>query len=73
MNIQDLEDKHNNISDATFLAEIEHTKLSIQFAINILGEMLISVSTNGNQIPSKEELKVYDFINNKIEELKKYL
>jgi hypothetical protein len=62
MNIQELEDKHYTIWDFDRIAsnEVEHTKLSVEFAI----EQLENVIHNS---------EVYDSILNKIQELEKYL
>lgn len=60
MNIQELEDKHYTIWDFDRISsnEEKHTKLSVEFAIEILD----------NLSPD-----YHKFIENKIQELKKYL
>ena len=65
MNIKELEDKHYHIWDCwrgTCSNEDLHTKLSIQFAIEVLEE----VSNSSFEIYSKT-------LNDKIQELKQYL
>lgn len=69
MNIQELENKHcdifNDLFDDYGSHYEEHTKLSIQFAIEMLNEILETIGISDCD---------YDIaIDNKIEELKKYL
>jgi len=70
MNIQELEDEHYSLENLSRSSNIwkyaEHTKLSIQFAIEIL-ENLHKTNCNGVGVI------MYFEINDKIEELKKYL
>jgi hypothetical protein len=70
MNIEELEDNHYKISDEFNRCEQQHTKLSIQFAIEVLKSMLIDV----NDLYADEfDYFFNDKINNKIQELKQYL
>jgi hypothetical protein len=72
MNIQELEDKHFNTRysmlnyDTSF--EVEHTKLSVEFAIGVLEELNKTFKDSGDS-NWWYEMKV----ENKIEELKTYL
>ena len=67
MTIEELEDKHFNIDEGNVEIPISfvnsHTKLSIQFAIEILEEFKICNSLG--ELP--------DIIEDKIQELKQYL
>ena len=63
MTIEELENRHAKISDSTFLAEIKHTTISIEFAISILEDSITDTSYH----------EVDSFCRNKIEELKQQL
>ena len=66
MNIQELEDKHNDLKWQSYKGEEvtskEHTKLSVEFAISVLEE----VNKNYPEL-------IHYRINDKIKELKQYL
>ena len=62
MNIQELESSHFQIPEQAFCSSKLHTKISIQFALEMLKEFSLKESTIYS-------IEVY----NKIEELEKYL
>ena len=70
MNIQELEDKHGNIPleplNFDEFYEVEHTKLSVEFAISVLEEFTIQYCECGRVDANVE-------IESKIQELKQYL
>ena len=70
MNIQELEDKHGNIPleplNFDEFYEVEHTKLSVEFAISVLEEFTIQYCECGRVDDNVE-------IESKIQELKQYL
>ena len=63
MTIEELEHKHFIIPEQAYKSSKQHTKLSIQFAIEVLEAHL---TYNGKK-------NVYDFGWDKIQELKQYL
>ena len=70
MNIQELEDKHFNIPDQAYQQSIKHTKLSVEFAINVLENIDMKLHLNSEAIYSKRQQK---FIEDKVKELRQYL
>lgn len=69
MNIEELEEKHIKL-DKDFYSENTHTRLSIQFAIEVLKSMLIDVN---DLYADAFDYFFNDKINNKIQELNQYL
>ena len=74
MNIQELEDKHGNIPleplNFDEFYEVEHTKLSVEFAISVLENIDMKLHLNSEAIYSKRQQK---FIEDKVKELRQYL
>lgn len=74
MNIQELEDKHGDIPlEPLNFDEFhykKHTKLSVEFAINVLENIDMKLHLNSEAIYSKRQQK---FIEDKVKELKQYL
>ena len=67
MSIEELEYKHFRIPDEAFLSGVQHSLVSVEFAISVLEEILCNNTyTFGNQ-------DIADSIENKIKELQKYL
>lgn len=63
MTIEELEHKHFIIPDEAYMASDKHTKLSIQFTIDVLEESITDTSYH----------EVDSFCKSKIQELKQYL
>ena len=74
MNIEELEDKHVKIAfEPLNFDEFhykKHTKLSVEFAINVLENIDMKLHLNSEAIYSKRQQK---FIEDKVKELKQYL
>ena len=67
MNIEELEYKHFSIPEQAYKSTEKHTKLSIQFAIEVLEELYFD-----NEPMEKPNID-NKIITDKIQELKKYL
>ena len=63
MNIQELKQKHSDIPEGLFCSADMHVKLSVKFALEILGECLPD---------SKAKFTTWYEIADKMEELKNY-
>jgi hypothetical protein len=61
MTIDELKDRHYTANNGSDVCHLEHTELSIEFAISVLEELLLG-----------EKLH-WSSMNNKIQELKQYL
>ena len=74
MSIEELENKHGDIPlEPLNFDEFhykKHTKLSVEFAINVLENIDMKLHLNSEAIYSKRQQK---FIEDKIQELKQYL